>query len=208
MVEQLFAVVGLGNPGRKYADTRHNVGAWVVEALAALVEGRGEKVVWRQKFNCNLANISLAGHKVILVLPQVFMNQSGAPVAAVCGFFKIDYSQLIIIHDDLDFAPGVVRIKQGGSSGGHRGVEDVMRHLGRGDFCRLRVGIGHPERQPNSGGEVSGAKKVVDVKDWVLSAPSREERMLLSDAVCRATDATCCIIEMGVLAAQQRLHAR
>ena len=132
-------VVGLGNPGARYARNRHNVGAMAVEAIAA-AHGLGP---WRSKFQGRIAEGRIGGERAVLLLPETFMNLSGDSVRAAAAFLKLGPEDLIVLHDELDLAPGRVRVKAGGGHAGHNGLRSIMAHVGP-DFTRLRIGIGHP----------------------------------------------------------------
>jgi peptidyl-tRNA hydrolase, PTH1 family len=134
-------VAGLGNPGREYARNRHNVGWLVVDELARRHDG-----AWRAKFNGQLAEIRIDGHKVALLKPETFMNDSGRAVQAAVTFFKLDPDAVLVVHDDGDLAPGRLQARLGGGSAGHNGLRSIAQHLGTPDFMRLRVGVGRPER--------------------------------------------------------------
>ena len=132
-------IVGLGNPGGKHARNRHNVGFMAVDAIAA-VHGFGP---WRKKFSSQVAEGRIGGDKVLLLKPETFMNDSGRAVAEAARFYKLAPADIIVIHDELDLAPGRVRVKTGGGHAGHNGLKSIIAHLGP-DFHRLRIGIGHP----------------------------------------------------------------
>ena len=134
-------VVGLGNPGREYARHRHNVGFMVVDELARRHGGS-----WRSKFSGELAEIRLDGHKLALLKPQTFMNESGSSVGAAARFFKLDPDAVLAVHDEGDFDLGRVELKVGGGLGGHNGLRSIAQHLKTQDFLRLRIGVGRPER--------------------------------------------------------------
>lgn len=153
-------VVGLGNPGPKYAETRHNAGFWFVDELA---RGRGVLMRTENKFGGEIARVSSADGDFWLLKPMTYMNHSGRAVAALCRFYKIPIDALIVAYDELDLDPGVVRLKSGGGHGGHNGLRDICAALGSRDFHRLRIGIGHP-----------GHKDAV--VDYVLSRPGKSER--------------------------------
>ena len=160
-------IVGLGNPGPRYADTRHNVGFWVADALA-----RAEGVLFRHeaRFSGDLCRVSdLQGSALWVLKPTTFMNHSGQATIALAGFHKIAPSEILVIHDDLDLPAGVVRLKQGGGHGGHNGLRDLIAHCGA-DFLRVRLGIGHP----------GDARKVVD---YVLDRPSLAEAQQIGQAI-------------------------
>jgi PTH1 family peptidyl-tRNA hydrolase len=134
-------VVGLGNPGREYARNRHNVGYLVVEELARRHGG-----TWRSKFSGQLTEIRLDGHKVALLKPETYMNESGRAVGAAARFYKLEPDEVLVIHDEGDFELGRLELKVGGGLGGHNGLRSVAQHLKTQDFLRLRIGVGRPER--------------------------------------------------------------
>jgi peptidyl-tRNA hydrolase, PTH1 family len=134
-------VVGLGNPGREYARNRHNVGYLVADELARRHGG-----TWRAKFSGQLAEIRLDGHKVALLKPETYMNESGRAVSAAARFYKLEPDEVLVIHDEGDFDLGRLELKVGGGLGGHNGLRSVAQHLKTQDFLRLRIGVGRPER--------------------------------------------------------------
>ena len=134
-------VVGLGNPGREYARNRHNVGWMVVEELA-----RRHGASWRAKFNGRLAELRLDGHRVALLKPETYMNESGRAVAAAAKFFKVEPDAVLAVHDEGDFDLGRLQARMGGGLGGHNGLRSIAQHLGTQEFLRLRIGVGRPER--------------------------------------------------------------
>ena len=134
-------VVGLGNPGREYAKTRHNAGWMVVDELARRHGGS-----WRSKFNGQLAEVRIDGHKVALLKPETFMNDSGRPIQAAVKFFKLEPDAVLVVHDEGDLDPGRLQARLGGGLAGHNGLRSIAQHLGTPDFMRLRVGVGRPER--------------------------------------------------------------
>ncbi len=141
MSEPIRCLVGLGNPGPKYAETRHNVGFWLVDRLARRYGAvmRGEN-----KFAGEVARIRTEAGECWLLKPMTYMNRSGRSVAALARFYKIPPADILVAHDELDLAPGVLRLKQGGGHGGHNGLRDIIAALGSRDFWRARIGIGHP----------------------------------------------------------------
>lgn len=163
----LRLIVGLGNPGRDYVRTRHNAGFWWVERCAADL---GITLKPEARF------FGLAGHgnpksgEVFLLQPQTFMNASGKSVAALARFYKIEPAHILVVHDELDLAPGTARLKMGGGHGGHNGLKDISAQLGCKDFWRLRLGIGHP-----------GDKS--QVVNYVLNPPRADELALIEDAI-------------------------
>ena len=134
-------VVGLGNPGREYARNRHNAGWMVADELARRHGG-----TWRSKFSGQLAEIRLDGHKVALLKPETYMNDSGRSVGGATRFFKLEPGEVLVVHDEGDFDLGRLELKLGGGSGGHNGLRSVAQHLKTPDFLRLRIGVGRPER--------------------------------------------------------------
>jgi peptidyl-tRNA hydrolase, PTH1 family len=134
-------VVGLGNPGREYANTRHNVGRMVVDQLA----GR-HGANWRSKFNGQVAEIRVDGHRVALLKPETYMNESGRSVGAAARFYKLEPDAILVVHDEGDFDLGRLQARKGGGLAGHNGLRSIAQHLKSQDFLRLRVGVGRPER--------------------------------------------------------------
>jgi peptidyl-tRNA hydrolase, PTH1 family len=134
-------VVGLGNPGREYATHRHNVGWMVVDELA-----RRHDASWRGKFSGQLAEIRLDGHRVALLKPETYMNESGRSVAAAARFFKVEPDAILVVHDEIDFEPGRLQARLGGGLAGHNGLRSIASHLSTNEFLRLRVGVGRPGR--------------------------------------------------------------
>jgi PTH1 family peptidyl-tRNA hydrolase len=134
-------VVGLGNPGREYARNRHNVGWMVVDELA-----RRHDASWRSKFSGQLAEIRLDGHKVALLKPETYMNESGRSIGAAASYFKVDPDAVLVVHDEGDLDLGRLQLRLGGGLGGHNGLRSIASHLKTQDFLRLRVGVGRPER--------------------------------------------------------------
>lgn len=134
-------VVGLGNPGREHARNRHNVGFMVVDELARRHGGS-----WKAKFNGRLAEIRLDGHRLALLKPETYMNDSGRAVAAAAKFFKVDPDAVLVVHDEGDFDLGRLELKYGGGLAGHNGLRSTAQHLKTQDFLRLRIGVGRPER--------------------------------------------------------------
>ena len=134
-------VVGLGNPGREYARNRHNVGHLVVDELARRHDGS-----WKSKFSGQISEIRLDGHKVALLKPETYMNESGRSASAAAGFYKLEPSEVLVVHDEGDFDLGRLELKVGGGLSGHKGLRSIAQHLKTQDFLRTRVGVGRPER--------------------------------------------------------------
>lgn len=160
-------IVGLGNPGAEYEQTRHNAGFWLVDQLA-----RGD-LRKESRFNALAAKTRIAGNEVWLIEPQTFMNRSGQSVGAIARFYKILPDEILVVHDELDLMPGIAKLKQGGSSGGHNGLKDITAVLGTQDYWRLRIGIGHPRE----------LKLQQPVVDFVLHRPRAEEQTLIDRAI-------------------------
>jgi peptidyl-tRNA hydrolase, PTH1 family len=158
-MDTIRLIVGLGNPGKEYEKTRHNAGYWWVDAIAD-----EKRAVWKKetKFSGWTTRVEEAGTEFLLLKPSTYMNESGRSVAAVLRFFKIEPGQMLVVHDELDLEPGVVKLKRGGGTGGHNGLTDIGEALDSKDFWRLRIGIGHP-----------GDKDLV--ADYVLDKPRKSE---------------------------------
>jgi len=184
-----FLVAGLGNPGEKYASTRHNIGMMVLEQWKNSHGGGA----WTQKFKGLFSTIDLNGKKIGLLMPQTYMNLSGESIRPALDFYKLTAKQLIIAHDELDIAYEKLQIKSGGGFAGHNGLKSTGQHLGTPDFLRLRIGIG---RSPSQ-----------SVESWVLSPFSQDEKIVLDDFIGRATTALECMILEGVAKAQLKFHS-
>jgi PTH1 family peptidyl-tRNA hydrolase len=160
ILDQIRLIVGLGNPGEKYARTRHNAGYWWVDAIA-----EAKRATWKKetKFSGFTTRVAEGGVEFLLLKPSTYMNESGRSVSAVMRFFKVEPGQTLVVHDELDLPPGVVKMKRGGGTGGHNGLTDIADSLDTRDFWRLRIGIGHP-----------GDKDLV--ADYVLDKARRAEQ--------------------------------
>ncbi|HCX34890.1 MAG TPA: aminoacyl-tRNA hydrolase [Rhodocyclaceae bacterium] len=183
-------VVGLGNPGAQYAETRHNCGAWLAERLGAALA-----LTFRREARFHALAAHLRSPDLWLLLPQTYMNCSGRAAGAALRFFRIPPEALLVLHDDLDLEPGALRLKFGGGAGGHNGLKDIVAHLGTPDFWRLRIGIGHPGNRD-------------EVIDYVLEAPRAQEREAINDALDRAMAAWPQIAAGQWPAAMQKLNVR
>ena len=181
-------VVGLGNPGERYEQTRHNVGFWCVDRLAE--EWRADRE--RRRFRALVQEASMGAYRLVLVKPQTYMNDSGDAVGPAARWFKVPPDRLLVIHDDLDLPVGRVRFRQGGSSGGHRGVASIMEHLGSDGFLRLRIGIGRPPSD--------------EAVDYVLSRFSREEQAVVDRILGAASAMVRCVLEEGIAEAMNRYN--
>jgi PTH1 family peptidyl-tRNA hydrolase len=171
-MEDIRLIVGLGNPGTQYEDTRHNAGYWWVDAIA-----ERKRAAWKKetKFSGWTTRVDESGREFVLLKPATYMNESGRSVSALMRFFKIEPGELLVVHDELDLPPGALKLKRGGGTGGHNGLEDIVDALGTKDFWRLRVGIGHP-----------GDKDLV--ADYVLNRARRAEQDAIDPPFERSYD--------------------
>jgi len=183
-------IVGLGNPGEKYAATRHNAGFWLVERLAAQ---SGTVLRKDGKFQALVGRHEASG--AWLVMPQSFMNSSGRPVQMMASFFKIQPADVLIVHDELDLPPGIARLKQGGGVAGHNGLKDVSARLGTHDYWRLRLGVGRP------------AAKGAAI-DYVLHRPTQDERAAIDEAIARALEVLPLVLAGDTQGAMLKLHTQ
>jgi peptidyl-tRNA hydrolase, PTH1 family len=189
----MILVVGLGNPGARYAEHRHNVGFRVVEALALRVQSPP----WRAKFHGQFAQGELASGRVILLKPETYMNESGQSVRAALTFFKLTPRDVLAVHDELDLPFGEVRLKVGGGEAGHNGLRSLTAHLGTPDYGRVRVGIGRPPPEFRGRGA-----------DFVLEAFAPPERADLDNVISRAADAVTLVSERGLTVAMNATNQR
>jgi len=163
-------IVGLGNPGPEYEQTRHNAGFWLVDNLA---QDLGCSLQRKADFKALVGRTRIGAQEVWLLEPQTFMNRSGQSVGPLARFYKIAADEILVVHDELDLPPGIAKLKKGGSSGGHNGLKDITAALGTQDYWRLRIGIGHPR--------TLNLQQVV--ADFVLHRPRKEEQPLLDEAI-------------------------
>ena len=183
-------IFGLGNPGSRYVETRHNAGFWFLDRLA---QTAGVRLRVQSKLHSETARVSLGGHDCILAKPATFMNHSGQAVRAVMDYYKTNAAQLLVAYDELDLQPGVARLKQGGGHGGHNGMRDIFRHTVDHDFLRLRIGIGHP-----------GDRDAVT--DYVLSRATALQERLMRDSISDALDVIPRLLGGDVAGAMKELH--
>ncbi|HZQ72504.1 MAG TPA: aminoacyl-tRNA hydrolase [Burkholderiales bacterium] len=185
-------VVGLGNPGKEYERTRHNAGFWLVERFAS---ANGLHFRKDPKYQALVARLDGEGGNAgaWLLMPQSFMNASGRAVQMLAGFFKMKPEEILVVHDELDFAPGVAKMKQGGGIAGHNGLRDISQRLGSHDYWRLRLGVGKPP------GTESGA-------DYVLQKPPAEERAAIDAAIDKALGVLPQVLAGDMQGAMNKLH--
>ena len=171
-MDEIRLIVGLGNPGAKYERTRHNAGYWWVDAIA-----ERKRATWTKesKFSGWVAKVQEGERDITLLKPATYMNESGRSVSALVRFFRIEPADMLVVHDELDLPPGSVKLKKGGGTGGHNGLNDISDALNTKDFWRLRIGIGHP-----------GHRDLV--ADYVLDRARREEQELIDPALDRSLD--------------------
>ncbi len=187
----MFLVLGLGNPGRRYEKTRHNAGFLVVDRLAR----RCGETADRAQLGAEIAKVRIAGQEAILAKPQSFMNLSGQPAVSLQGYYKVELSRVIVIHDELDVPFGEIRIKVGGGHGGHNGLRDLSAKFADPNYARVRFGVSRPP----PGNEVAS---------YVLSPWMAAEEAQLDPLIDRAADAVEAIVELGIQAAMKAINTR
>ncbi len=183
-------IVGLGNPGPEYEQTRHNAGFWLVDQIARSALQRD------RNFQALVGKTKIADEDIWLLEPQTFMNRSGISVGGLARFYKINPAQILVVHDELDIAPGLAKLKLGGSSGGHNGLKDITAALGTQDYWRLRIGIGHPRTLNLQQG----------VADFVLHRPRKDEQGLIDEAIARGIDIIPRVVRGEFAEAMTQLH--
>ncbi len=188
----LKVIVGLGNPGAKYTETRHNAGFWFIDEVA-----RKYSAALRldKKFHGEVAKASIEDKNIWLLKPDTFMNRSGLAVQSLLSFYRISAEQLLVIHDEIDLPPGTAKLKTGGGHGGHNGLRDIISQLVSKDFHRLRIGVGHP-----------GTKD--QVIDYVLHNASRDERILIDRDIDDAVTVLPDLVSGALEQAMQKLHSK
>ena len=191
-MSEIKLIVGLGNPGDKYTDTRHNTGEWLIERLARRFN---VSLNPESKFFGKTARTLVNGKEVRLLVPTTFMNLSGKAVGALASFYRIKPEEILVVHDELDLPPGTAKLKQGGGHGGHNGLKDIVAQLGNNNnFYRLRIGIGHPGHRDLLAG-------------YVLNKPSPADRDALEKVLDEATDCVEMIFKDGMVKATNRLNS-
>jgi PTH1 family peptidyl-tRNA hydrolase len=185
-------LVGLGNPGPEYEDTRHNAGFWWIDAVARELK---VSLSPERSYHGLVARTQVDGHNVWLLEPQTFMNVSGKSVAALARFFKIAPQEILVAHDEMDIEPGDAKLKLGGSHAGHNGLRDIHAQLGTADYWRLRIGVGHP-----------GIKS--EVVSWVLKKPMPEQREAITASITRSVQALPLLLQGEMEKAMAKIHTR
>ncbi len=192
MADDRWLVVGLGNPGEKYALTRHNVGA---DAVRTLVAREHASLSVNKRIRCELAELTVTGTRIAAVVPTSYMNRSGEPTQAAAAWFKIPPEQVVVCHDDLDVEVGSLKVKRGGGHAGHNGLRDIDRALGTREYLRVRIGIGRPPgRMP--------------AKDFVLRRFQPAERDIIAVTLEEAADAVISLATDGLEPTQNRFHVK
>ena len=185
-----FLIIGLGNPGPKYAETRHNAGFWFLDQLSRKT---GQVLKLQSRIQADALRVEVSGHDSILAKPTTYMNKSGAAVRAILDYYKIPTENMLVAYDELDLPPGVVRLKQGGGHGGHNGMRDIFQHVQARNFLRLRIGIGHP-----------GHKSAVT--RYVLGRSPKQIREVVDTAIARAISVMPMVLEGRIQDAMTALH--
>lgn len=192
MASRIQLIIGLGNPGSEYVDTRHNAGFWFVDQIARRYGGslRNES-----KFHGEACKVIIESRDVWLLKPMTFMNRSGQSVAALANFYKIPLENILVVHDELDIPTGDIRLKKGGGHGGHNGLRDIIAHMGGREFMRLRVGIDHP----------GNARQVAN---YVLKKPSVDDKISIERALDAAESEIADIVKGEYQQVMNRLHTK
>ena len=190
-------IVGLGNPGRVYANNRHNVGFICLNHFARTQGIKFDK----KQGKARIGTGEVAGNKIVLARPQTYMNLSGQSVSRLIKKFSVDLNDLLVIHDDLDLPSGKIRIRQGGSSGGHKGIESIISCLGSQDFSRLRIGIGRPTEIR----DIAEAREA-DISAYVLSDFTPDEKQIIIDVVPKVNEAILCLLTEGLTATMNKYN--
>jgi len=190
-------IVGLGNPGRGYANNRHNIGFMCLNRFARKHGIRFDK----RQCQARIGSGEVAGNKVVVAKPQTFMNRSGEAVSRLVKKYEVSLDNLIVIHDDLDLPLGKIRVRPRGSAAGHKGIDSIITHLGSEDFVRIRVGIGRP---PLAEGSTETSED--DVIDFVLSDFTLEEKRVITEAISQVSEAIYCLLTEGLVTTMNRYN--
>ena len=192
----MFLVAGLGNPGKKYENTRHNIGFTAVDKISANFEFA--LFILEKTFNSEISKGIIAGEKIILAKPQTFMNLSGRSISKISKFYKINYQDVIIIHDDIDLPLGKIKIVENRGAGGHKGVESIIKEIGTKKFIRFRIGI-----KPN---EKLKIKSVKQLEKFVLKSFIKEEKKIVEQAIKKISEAVEFLLKNGLEKTQNRYN--
>ena len=184
-----WLLVCLGNPGKEYANTRHNIGFLAADALEKRTGVKFNKL----KYRALTGEVTLGGQRVLVVKPQTYMNLSGEAVKLAGGFYKIPPERILVLYDDVSLPLGKLRIRASGSAGGHNGIKNIIAHLGTDAFPRIKVGVGATQQEDG-------------LVDWVIGSFTAAERKVVDAAIDKALDAAECVIEKGVSEAQNRFN--
>jgi len=191
MPSKIKLIIGLANPGERYAPTRHNAGAWFIEQLAGDASFQLET-----KLKCYMAKVTLGSSgPVLLAIPSSYMNVSGLAVRAISQYYKIQADEILVAHDEIDLPPGTIKIKEDGGHGGHNGLRDIFKHLGTQRFWRLRIGVGRPTH--------SG-----EVENYVLKAPNKQDKEEIDSALYRAEHVIPNLLQGDFQGAMNYLHTQ
>lgn len=191
MPSSLKLIVGLGNPGPEYSETRHNAGFWFLDRLASL---HGAGFAADRKFHGDIARLKKGDIDCLLLKPMTFMNRSGRAVQATAAYFNVEPDQILVVHDEIDLDAGIVRLKQGGGHGGHNGLRDIIEQTGGNGFLRLRIGVGHPGHSSQ-------------VHDYVLHRPDSGQQRILDSAIESALEIMPLVLDGQLNKAMTILHA-
>lgn len=186
----MYIIAGLGNPGKKYENTRHNMGFWAIDLLAEKYDIKVNKL----KFKALTGEGRIAGQKVLLIKPQTYMNLSGESVRMAMDYYGIEPEELIVIYDDIDIATGSVRIRKKGSAGTHNGMKSILYQIQSDNFPRIRIGI--------------GSERKGDLVNFVIGGVTKNEKALLEESIAKAADGAACIVEKGIERAMNEYNVK
>ena len=197
--------VGLGNPGSEYAATKHNVGFMLADALAKEINASN----WHENFNALISDAFVDGEKIFIVKPLTYMNLSGEAVRPIMDYYKLTPDDLIVAHDDMDLAVGVIRLRPKGSGGGHHGIESIIQHLGGNEkFARVRIGVGRPPYDDNLIPHSESPYAISKVNRHVLSPFNDEDSIKIKEAIDYLVPAVLCIIREGINNAMNKFNPK
>ena len=198
-------IAGLGNPGSEYAMTKHNVGFMLADALAEEIGASN----WHENFRALIADAFVDGEKILIVKPLTYMNLSGEAVRPIMDYYKLTSEDLIVAHDDMDLAVGVIRLRPKGSGGGHHGIESIIQHLnGEDKFARIRIGIGRPPFEDSLIPHSDSPYAISKVNRHVLSPFNDEDAVKIKEAIIYLVPATLCIVKEGINNAMNKFNPK